>query len=213
MKKTLRIALLAIFIPSVLILAIRFAIVSYASDKIFEANIVQNAPVVIVPGAGLTRAGTPSAALGDRLDEAIKLYQAGKVQKLLLSGDNRFIDYNEPGSMREYCLAQGIPDADIVLDFAGRRTYDTCYRAKVIFGVEQAIIVTQQYHLSRAVFLCDQLGIEVKGVAVDQSDYIPERYAYWQFREVFATVSAAWDIFVGKPLPVLGEAEPIFPEN
>ena len=135
------------------------------------------------------------------------------MQKLLLSGDNSEITYNEPGAMRDYALAQGIPDTDIVLDFAGRRTYDTCYRAKAIFGIESAIFVTQQYHLSRAIFLCDQLGLQVEGVAVEQSNYIPERYAYWQFREVFATVAAVWDIFIARPLPILGEAEPIFPET
>jgi SanA protein len=213
MKKPFRIALVVLFISITLVLAIRFGVVHFASDKILADNVVRPAPVVIVPGAGLTRVGTPSAALRDRLDEAIRLYQAGKVQKLLLSGDNSEITYNEPGAMRDYALAQGIPDTDIVLDFAGRRTYDTCYRAKAIFGIERAIFVTQQYHLSRAIFLCDQLGVQVEGVAVEQSNYIPERYAYWQFREVFATVASVWDIFIARPLPILGEAEPIFPET
>jgi SanA protein len=213
MKKALRIAFVALIFSIGFVLAIRGGVVLYARDKIVDDSVVQYAPVVIVPGAGLTRAGTPSAALQDRLDEAIQLYQAGKVQKMLLSGDNSGEYYNEPGAMRDYALAQGIPEADIVLDFAGRRTYDTCYRAKAIFGVNQAIFVTQQYHLSRAVFLCDQLGLQVEGVAVDQSYYHPERYAFWRFREVFATVDSVWDIFIGKPLPVLGEAEPIFPEK
>jgi SanA protein len=213
MKINFRIALVVLLIPIVLVLAIRVGVVLYARDKLVDDSAVRAAPVVIVPGAGLTRAGTPSAALRDRLDEAIQLYQAGKVQKLLLSGDNRFEYYNEPGAMRDYALAQGVPDVDIVLDFAGRRTYDTCYRAKAIFGVEQAIFVTQQYHLSRAVFLCNQLGLQVTGVAVDQSYYNPERYTFWRFREVFATLASVWDIFIGTPSPVLGEAEPIFPEN
>ena len=213
MKKALRIALVALIFSFVLVLAIRIGVVLYARDKIVENSVVQPAPVVIVPGAGLTRTGTPSAALRDRLDEAIQLYHAGKVQKLLLSGDISEEYYNEPGAMRDYALTQGIPDADLVLDYAGRRTYDTCYRAKAIFGVGQAIVVTQQYHLSRAVFLCDKLGLQVQGVAVDQSYYHPERYAFWRFREVFATVASVWDIFVGKPLPILGEAEPIFQEN
>ncbi len=213
MKKGLRCALLIFLCPIALILVIRLAVVISASDHIVEAEFAQPTPIVIVPGAGLTRRGTPSTALRDRLDEAIRLYQAGKVQKMLLSGDNSEITYNEPGAMREYALSQGIPDDDIVLDYAGRRTYDTCYRAKAIFGLDQAIIVTQQYHLSRAVFLCDKLGLSIEGVAAQQSNYLPERYAFWRFREVFATVAAVWDIFIVRPLPILGQAEPIFSEN
>ena len=213
MKKAIRYALLIFLCPIALILAIRLAIVISASNQIVDAELASPTSIVIVPGAGLTRLGTPSTALRDRLDEAIRLYQAGKVQKMLLSGDNSEITYNEPGAMREYALSQGIPDDDIVLDYAGRRTYDTCYRAKAIFGLDQAIIVTQQYHLSRAVFLCDKLGLSIEGVAAQQSNYLPERYAFWRFREVFATIAAVWDIFIARPLPILGQAEPIFSEN
>ena len=108
---------------------------------------VPSRPVAIVFGAGLQRDGTPSPVLKDRVSMAARLYFAGKVQKLLLSGDNRFIDYNEPGSMRAFAISLGVPAEDIVLDYAGRRTYDTCYRAKTIFGLQQAILVTQSFHL------------------------------------------------------------------
>ena len=145
------------------------------------------------------------------MDEAIRLYHAGKIQKILMSGDNSYASYNEPGAMRLRSVS-GHSGPDIVLDYAGRRTYDTCYRAKAIFGIDEAIFVTQQYHLSRAVFLCQKLGVKATGIAIRQSAYPPERYAFWQFREVFATVAAVWDIFVARPLPILGEAEPIFTE-
>ena len=97
-------------------------------------------PVAIVFGAGI-RADGPvlSPMLADRMDTAIDLYNAGKVRKLLVSGDNRFVDYDEPGRMYDYAVARGVLPADVVRDYAGRRTYDTCYRAKAVFGVERAL--------------------------------------------------------------------------
>jgi SanA protein len=127
-----------------------------------------------------------------------------------MSGDNRFVDYNEPGAMREYALGLGVPEEDIVLDFAGRRTYDTCYRAREIFGLEQAILVTQAFHLPRALYTCNHLGVEGVGVPADLRDYRREAQFYWQGRETPATLVALWEIHVTRPLPVLGEPEPIF---
>ena len=166
-------------------------------------------PVVMVPGAGLSYDGTPSLPLKDRLDSAAKLYRDGVVKKILLTGDNRFENYNEPGAMHDYLVKNGIPDGDLVLDYAGRRTYDSCYRAKEIFGQDEIIVVTQPYHLPRAVFLCNQLGLKTQGLPVDQSRYLRQRFLFWNFREVFATMAAYWDIYLAKPLPVLGEPEPI----
>lgn len=171
---------------------------------------IQAMPVVMVPGAGLLRDGTPSSPLRDRLDAAAQLYRDGKVQKILLTGDNRFVNYNEPGAMRNYLIQAGIPEEDLVLDYAGRRTYDSCYRAKAIFGLDEIIIVTQPYHLPRAVFLCDKLGLETQGLPIEQSEYIRSRFLFWNFREIFATLAAYWDIYISKPLPVLGDPEPIF---
>ena len=104
------------------------------------------------------RGDTVSAILYDRVAAAADLYRAGIVQKLLLSGDNRTFDYNEPGARRRTALTLGVADADITLDYAGRSTYDTCYRAHAIFGLNEAILVTQRFHLSRAITLCDALG-------------------------------------------------------
>jgi SanA protein len=145
------------------------------------------------------------------VDTAAQLYFAGKVEKLLMSGDNRFVDYNEPESMRQYALSLGVPESAIVLDYAGRRTYDTCYRARAIFGVESAILVTQNFHLSRALFTCNALGLKAQGVEANNYYYLKRYRLYWNIREQFATVGAFWDVYVSKPLPVLGEPEPIFP--
>jgi SanA protein len=95
-----------------------------------------------------------------------------------MSGDNSTVYYNEPESMRQYALSLGVPDDAIVLDYAGRRTYDTCYRALNIFGIESAVITTQPYHLPRALFLCDRLGIDIQGVEVEQSRYVRARYIF-----------------------------------
>jgi SanA protein len=127
-----------------------------------------------------------------------------------MSGDNSTIYYNEPGVMANYAISQGVPESDIVLDYAGRRTYDTCYRAKAIFGLESVIITTQKYHLPRMVFLCEQLGLNASGIPVKQSDYLLNHYVFWNVREVLATLSAYIDIYILKPEPILGSPEPIF---
>lgn len=190
---------------------LRLTVLFITRNTTYSLENVPSMAVVLVPGAGLNSSGGPSAPLRDRLDAAIELYRLGKVQKLLLSGDNTAITYNEPGAMQSYASDQGIPDEDLVLDYAGRRTYDSCYRAHHIFGLDELIVVTQAYHLPRALFLCENSDLDAVGVPVEQSRYIRSRYLFWNVREVFATVAAWLDVYVLKPLPVLGEMEPIFP--
>ncbi|MEJ5239755.1 MAG: ElyC/SanA/YdcF family protein [Anaerolineales bacterium] len=181
-----------------------------ARPHLYELSEAPARPVAIVFGAGLQRDGRPTAILRDRVRTAAELYFAGKVQVLLLSGDNRFINYNEPAAMRDYALSLGVPAEALVLDYAGRRTYDTCYRARAIFGVEQALLVTQQFHLPRALFLCRAFGIQAEGVPADRQPYRRFSRFIWNFRENLATLGAFWDVFIRKPLPVLGTPEPIF---
>jgi SanA protein len=169
--------------------------------------------VAIVFGAGLLRDGTPTAVLRDRVETAAALYQDGKVEKLLMSGDNRFVEYNEPAAMRDYAVRLGVPAADIVLDFAGRRTYDTCFRAKAIFGLNEAVLVTQRFHLARALLLCNNLGVESEGVIADRRTYRRSSLAFWQFRELAAAPVTLWEIWVSRPMPVLGDPEPIFSDQ
>jgi SanA protein len=185
----------------------------YTLSRLYSVDQVPASPVAIVFGAGLRRDGTPSPILRDRINTAVNLYSAGKVQKLLMSGDNRFIEYNEPGSMRDYAISQGIPVDDIVLDYAGRRTYDTCYRAKHIFKIESAILVTQEFHLPRAIYVCNSLGLPAVGVSADARQYRPLSRLYWGLRETAATLVALWEVHVSQPLPVLGNPEPIFPKE
>ena len=183
----------------------------YAASRLFTPETVPPQPVAIVFGAGLRRDGSPTAVLRDRVETASSLYFSGKVKKLLMSGDNRFVDYNEPEAMRQYALALGVPDADIVLDYAGRRTYDTCYRARAIFGVGNAILVTQGFHLPRALFLCNSLGVQAVGVEAANHYFLKRSRLIWNLRELAATFAALMDVHYYKPLPVLGNPEPIFP--
>lgn len=184
----------------------------YAISRIASVDSASQRPVAIVFGAGLLRDGSPTPVLRDRVETAAELYFAGKVQKLLMSGDNRFVEYNEPAAMRAYALELGVPDDAIVLDYAGRRTYDTCYRAKEIFGVDQALLVTQRFHLPRALVICNGLGIEGQGVSADRRAYRRSSLGIWNLRELPATLVAFIDTFITRPLPVLGDKEPIFPE-
>ena len=183
-----------------------------AWNKTYGESDVPARRVAIVFGAGLTRSGEATPVLRDRVDTGARLYFSGKAEKLLMSGDNRFVEYNEPEAMRQYALSLGVPDKDIVLDYAGRRTYDSCYRAKEIFGVKEAILVTQKFHLPRALFLCNALGLDGVGVEANNLVYLKRSLLFWNLRELPATVTAFADVLI-RPLPVLGDPEPIFPEN
>ena len=183
----------------------------YSLTRVYTVNDVPSRPVAIVFGAGLWRDGTPTSVLRDRIETAAGLFFSGKVQKILMSGDNRFVDYNEPGAMLDYALSLGVPENAIVLDYAGRRTYDTCFRAHAIFGIRQAILVTQSFHLPRALYTCNALGLEAIGVASDQRNYRTGSIIYWHLRELPATLTALLDVHLLKPLPVLGGPEPVFP--
>jgi SanA protein len=165
-------------------------------------------PVALVLGAGLWPDGSLTPILADRVATAADLYRAGKVEKLLCSGDNRRVDYNEPAAMKSYAVRLGVPEEDVVLDYAGRRTYDSCYRARAIFGVERAVVVTQRFHTARSLYTCEALGLDTVAVTADRRVYSAERVV-WKTREYLALVLAWWDINVGHPTPVLGNPEPI----
>jgi len=195
------------------ILAITLTRIVFLRNASLQTFSEGNAParkVAIVFGAQVRRDGTPSVVLRDRIETAVDLYKSGKVEKLLMSGDNRFVNYNEPESMRQYALTLGMPDSDIVLDYAGRRTYDTCYRAKEIFGVNSAVLVTQGFHLPRALFLCKAFNIDAIGVEAENYNYLKRLRFFWNARELLAGVQSVWDVYLFKPLPVLGEPERIF---
>jgi vancomycin permeability regulator SanA len=197
------------FIGGLALLLPRSITALFSIARVFSVAEAPAEPVAIVFGAGLRRDGTATAILRDRVQTAADLYRARKVQRLLMSGDNSRLGYNEPEAMRQYALTLGIPDGAIVLDYAGRRTYDTCYRARAIFGLPSAVLVTQDFHMARALYTCNALGLPAVGVRASNFYYLKRSRLYWNLRELLATTGAFVDLFITKPLPVLGEPEPI----
>lgn len=130
-----------------------------------------NADAIVVLGAGINWDGSPSAILKDRLDTANSLYRAGVAPKIIMSGDNSDSSYNEVMAMTKYAKANGVPASDIFCDHAGLSTYDSMYRLKNVFSVQRCVIVTQEYHLYRAVYDARGFGIDARGVPCDASDY------------------------------------------
>ncbi len=189
----------------------RYASVTFTAEE-YTASVVApeiSPRIAIVFGARVYSRERLSAMLRDRVDTAIDLYHAGKVDKLLLTGGQNGLEYDEPGAMMAHALARGVPADAIQPDYGGRRTYDSCYRAAHIFQVEQAVLITQAFHLPRALLLCDNLGLDVVGVIADRRDYAPRAIAWSEAREVPALLAALYDL-VRRPLPpILGEPIPI----
>jgi SanA protein len=178
------------------------------AGRIYTPDSVPPRRVAIVFGAAIYRNGALSAMLEDRVETAVRLYEDGKVERLLFSGDNRYVEYNEPGRMADYAIARGVPPEAIQPDYGGRSTYDTCYRARDIFGVEKAILVTQGFHLPRALFTCDRLGLDVVAVGADLQSYGERSLRWSENREIPALLGALVDVLRGRPAEVLGEPIP-----
>lgn len=166
----------------------------------FIVDVIEaSAPVVIVPGAGLKTDGTPSDVLRDRLMIALALYDDGRVEKILCSGDNGQVQYDEVNAMRVWLLARGVDADDIFLDHAGFDTYDTMTRAAEVFGVTNAVVVTQDFHLPRALYMANAKGIAVQGVSASLEPYVAEQT--YRLREVLARIKAFQEVlFDAKPL-------------
>lgn len=166
-------------------------------------------PVAIVFGARVYPSGRLSSMLRDRVETAVRLYERGQVQKIIMSGDNQTAGYNEPEAMMAYALARGVPPEALQPDYGGRRTYDTCYRARHIFQVESAVLVTQAFHLPRALFTCNQLGVEATGAIADRRTYSRRSMNWSTMREIPATLIALHDVILARPAPVLGDPIPL----
>ncbi|MBE5795023.1 MAG: SanA protein [Clostridiales bacterium] len=167
-----------------------------------------NGDCILVLGCGLRRDGFPSQMLRDRLDTAIEAYRMGLAPKLLMSGDHGQVDYDEVNAMKDYAMAQGIPSEDIFMDHAGFSTYESMYRAKAIFHCEKVIVVTQNYHLYRALANARAMGMEATGISANRRAFSGQWY--FSLREAIARVKDTfWGII--KPRPTyLGESIPIF---
>jgi SanA protein len=192
----------------VVILAVNVAIHLESSPYIYNGLAdVPSAEVVVIPGASVLANGQLSPILQDRADTAIALYRAGKVFKILVSGDNSTLSHNEVTPIDNYLLAKGIPAQDIFLDHAGFDTYSTMYRARDIFGVTSMLVASQSFHLPRAIFIARSLGITAYGVTAS-NDHVD----LWNYiREVFADEKVILDLathrqpeYLGTPVPITG---------
>lgn len=212
-KKYLVRTLLVLVLLCALLAALAFGlsayVVSSTRDRMLtlEESPPSGVDCVLILGCGVYADGTPTPMLADRLARGVALYEAGWADKLLLSGDNRSQDYNELATMNRLARDQGVPQADIVLDYAGLSTYDSLYRARDIFGVKKLVIVTQEYHLYRALYLARALGLEAWGVAADGQNYRGQTLR--NLREIVARdKDFFWAIL--QPLPTyLGDPEPL----
>lgn len=211
-KKILYIGLSAILLIVILMGAILLYVQNSTRDLIYnhkQVNEIEGAPVAIVFGAAVNpHTQLPSNILQDRIITAVDLYNVEKVEKLLLSGDNRVTHYNEPIVMKRFGEILSVPEEDLIEDFAGRRTYDTCYRAKEIFGLEDVVLVTQEYHLYRALYTCRALGLNVVGVSSSRQEYLGQ--FYYNLREIPATLLAFLEVHLLHPKPILGDKIEIF---
>ena len=161
--------------------------------------------VALVPGASVASNGTLSPVLKERADKAAELYEAGIVSKILVTGDNSTLQYDEVYPVGKYLLALGIPQQDIFLDYAGFDTYSSMYRARSVFGVTSVLIVSQEYHLPRAVFIARSLGMNAYGVDASQG----EKYLLYSLREIPASIKAALDLMFARVPKYLGTQFPI----
>ena len=172
-----------------------------------QAKDLKDVDCILVLGAGVREDGTPSLMLNERLELGIALYQSGASQKLLMSGDHGRKDYDEANTMKGYALSQGITSEDVFMDHAGFSTYESIYRAKEIFQAKKIIIVSQEYHLYRALYIADKFGIEAYGVAAKGEEY--QGQTYREFREILARNKDFLSV-IFRPKPTyLGEAIPV----
>ena len=201
-----RIITIVLLVTAALLLALlgyKMWVDTQTSSLIYSAddpNLPSN-HVALVFGAGLNQAGGPSAILYDRVATAADLYKAGKVQKLLMTGDNSADSYNEVEAMRRTATQLGVPNKDIVLDYAGFSSWDSCYRAREVFSLQSATLVTQKFHLPRALFTCNQLSVKSVGVIADRQPY-PTQYN--ELREYPALAATAWRLLINDQPRFLG---------
>ena len=207
MRKIINIVLTIFVLIIAYLVLIPVGIVQYGKNKIYT-NIenIPNYSVAIIFGAGLKADGTPNDMLRDRLDTAYQLYIEEKIDSFLLSGTNTSENYSEPQAMYDYLVfTLDVDPEDVVRDFAGLRTYDTCARAKDIWGIDKAILISQGYHLSRAIFTCNQLDVKSTGFSATKYDYAGE--SYYKIRELLAIHKAVLDVYIIHPEYIGGEPE------
>ena len=193
----------------VTLIIINVYVKSSVKDKIISVDEASVADVdcILVLGAGVWDGGRPSHILEDRLLKAIELYNKGAANRILMSGDHGRKEYDEVNVMKRFAIDKDVPSEHVFMDHAGFSTYESMYRARDIFKAKKIIIVTQEYHLYRALYIAEKLGIEAYGVASDLREYVGQECR--DFREILARVKDVVNVII-KPLPTyLGDAIPV----
>ena len=208
-KKHRRLIRLAIVLLVMIILAVAslFGINIYVRQNvrnrfldIDEAQNLQDVDCIIILGASVVNGDTPSPMLQDRLDKGIELYFAGCAPKIIMSGDHGGMYYDEVNTMKNYAIEHGVPSEDIFMDHAGFSTYESMYRAKETFGAEKILVVTQEYHLYRSLYVAERMGLDAYGVPAADVDYSGQKVR--DIREYLAIVKDFAKVII-KPEPTI----------
>jgi len=208
LKKIIITVIIALLVLICAIYGLSAHIASSTKNQTFtQSSKVPEVYTVIVLGASVKANGNLSTILEDRVTSALKLFKDGKVTRFLLSGDNGTTSYNEPKAMKNYLIDQGVPEDHIFLDYAGFDTYDSMYRASSVFNVKEAIVVTQEFHLPRALYIANKLGLTYYGFVGDKRTY--KRESANKRRELLANVKAFMELTIHKKPTYLGAKIPI----
>ncbi|GAA3778931.1 SanA/YdcF family protein [Flavobacterium ginsengiterrae] len=202
MKKYFKIAFYLIIIGLIAVISVNYYVKSSTKTKIYYS--IKKFPkndVGIIFGAGIN-GNQPSKYLKDRLDAGILLYKAKRINKILLSGDNGRDEYDELTVMKNYCYSHGVDTTKIFVDYAGFDTYSTMYRAKHIFKIKRATLISQEYHLNRAIYIGNQMGIKSAGYSANQGEYLG--YKYVCFREYLSIFKSFFDVLRNREPKFLG---------
>lgn len=216
MGTILAIAIGAVVVVAAVVGVTNAVVLKTGGDRIVSADVAaaSDAQCILVLGASVLPDGTPSGILQDRIDRGIELYFAGAAPKIIMSGDNGTESYNEVLAMKNYAIAKGVPSEDIFCDHAGFSTYESMYRAKHVFGVERMIVVTQTYHLYRALYAANGLGVDAVGVESDLHSYGGQpmfdlREVPARTKDFFQTLVANPSKFVGDPISLDGSGDDV----
>lgn len=215
-RKNLKKWLLGLFILALLIVAVPVGIndwvIQSTASRILtteKASELQDVECILVLGCAVRPDGSPSPMLAERLQRSLELYEAGVAPKLLMSGDNGQVEYNEVAAMGNFALEKGVPSYDIFLDYAGFSTYESVYRAKEIFQAKKILIVTQKYHLHRALYIAQALGLDAYGVSCDTQVYAGQtnrdiREVLARNKDFLTSIFKPKPTYLGDPVPVSG---------
>lgn len=213
-KKVIIIISVLIIICILLVIGINQYVIVYSKSKIIEdaSNINKNIDAILVLGCQVKEDGSLSLMLKDRLDKAIELYKANKAPKIIVSGDHGTKEYDEVNAMKKYLIQNDIKSEDIFMDHAGFSTYESMYRAKYIFEAKKVIVVTQEYHLYRAVYIGNKLGIETYGVPAKKVNYYGQtgrdiREILARNKDFIKCIFKPEPTYLGETIPVSGNGD------